>query len=202
MSALPWERLAAQSPLYAEGDYHKAAYRLIMEQVLYASDARSRVAYELIVKHRKEYDALLAQLGMRITHNPHMGYVLATPDQYVAEKMRLSETRLALVLRRLYDDKMHAAEILAGEAFVDMIELERAYKDLLGREFPARSQIEEQLHALKRYGIVRLEDSHDEQRLQAVIRPGIVDILGETALLQLAAHAGSPELEEDTDENA
>lgn len=196
-----WERLAAQSQTYAESDYQKAGYRLVMEQILYASDQRSRLAYELVVKHRKDYDTLLAQLGMTITHNPHMGYVVATPNQYVADKMRLAETRLALVLRRLYDDKMHATEILAGEAFVDMIELERAYKDLLNRELPAKAVLEEQLQALKRYGIARLEETRDEQRLQVVIRPGIVDVLGETALLQLAAHANTLE-EEDTDEAA
>ncbi|TAA19942.1 DUF4194 domain-containing protein [Pseudoxanthomonas winnipegensis] len=196
-----WERLAAQSQTYAESDYQKAGYRLVMEQILYASDQRSRLAYELVVKHRKDYDTLLAQLGMTITHNPHMGYVVATPNQYVADKMRLTETRLALVLRRLYDDKMHATEIVAGEAFVDMIELERAYKDLLNRELPAKAALEEQLQALKRYGIARLEETRDEQRLQVVIRPGIVDVLGETALLQLAAHANTLE-EEDTDETA
>ncbi|ACE85261.1 DUF4194 domain-containing protein [Cellvibrio japonicus] len=196
-----WERLAAQSQIYAEIDYQKAGYQLVMEQVLYASDRRSRIAYELIVKHRKDYDNLLAQLGMTITHNPHMGYVVATPSQYVADKMRLSDTRLALVLRRLYDDKMHATEILAGEAFVDMIELERAYKDLLNRELPTKAVLEEQLQAMKRYGIVRLEDTHDEQRLQVAIRPGIVDVLGEMALLQLAAYANTPG-EEDTDETA
>lgn len=196
-----WERLANQSQTYAESDYQKAGYRLVMEQVLYASDQRSRIAYELIVKHRKDYDTLLAQLGMTITHNPHMGYVVATPSQYVSDKMRLAETRLALVLRRLYDDKMHATEIVAGEAFVDMIELERAYKDLLDRELPTKAVLEEQLQALKRYGIARLEETRDEQRLQVVIRPGIVDVLGETALLQLAAHANTPE-EEDADEAA
>lgn len=196
-----WERLATQSQTYAESDFQKAGYRLVMEQVLYASDPRSRLAYELIVRHRKEYDALLAQLGMTITHNPHMGYVVATPSQYVADKMRLSETRLALVLRRLYDDKMHVAEIVGGEAFIDMIELERAYKDLLNRELPISSILNEQLQAMKRYGIARLEDTHDEQRQQVVIRPGIVDVLGETALLQLASHANA--LEEDaSDETA
>lgn len=194
-----WERLAAQGQIYAESDYQKAGYRLVMEQVLYASDPRSRLAYELVVKHRKEYDALLADLGMTITHNPHMGYVVATPSQYVADKMRLAETRLALVLRRLYDDRMHATEIVAGEAFVDMIELERAYKDLLDRELPARALLEEQLQAMKRYGIARLEETRDEQRIQVVIRPGIVDVLGETALLQLAAHANTQEAG-DTDE--
>ena len=196
-----WERLAAQQQTYAESDYQKAAYRLVMEQVLYAADPRSRIAYELIIKHRKDYDALLAQLGMTIVHNPHMGYVVATPNQYVADKMRLSETRLALVLRRLYDDKMHATEIVAGEAFIDMIELERAYKDLLDRELPATAVLNEQLQAMKRYGIARLEDTNDEQRLQVVIRPGIVDVLGETALLQLAAHANALE-QETPDETA
>ena len=195
-----WERLTAHSEIYAENDFKKAAYRLVMEQVLYASDRGSRIAYELVVKHRKEYDAVLDDLGMTITHNAHMGYVVATPNQYVAEKMRLAETRLALLLRRLYDDKMHATEIVAGEAFVDMIELERAYKDLLNRELPPKAVIEEQLQAMKRYGIARLEGTRDEQRLQVVIRPGIVDVLGETALLQLAAHATMDE--EDTDEAA
>ena len=196
-----WERLAAQNPAYAEGDYQKAGYRLVMEQVLYAGDPRSRLAYELVVRHRRDYDALLAQLGMTITHNPHMGYLVATPNQYVAEKMRLAETRLALVLRRLYDDKMHATEIVTGEAFVDMIELERTYKDLLKRELPATAVPNEHLQAMKRYGMVRLEETRDEQRLQVAIRPGIVDVLGETALLQLAAHASLPD-EEDADEAA
>ena len=196
-----WERLAAQSQTNVESDYQKAGYRLVMEQVLYAADPRSRLAYELIVRHRKDYDALLAQLGMTITHNPHMGYLVATPNQYVAEKMRLAETRLALVLRRLYDDKKHATEIVTGEAFVDMIELERAYKDLLKRELPATAVLNEHLQTMKRYGIVRLEETRDEQRLQVAIRPGIVDVLGETALLQLAAHASLPD-EEDADEAA
>ena len=196
-----WERLAAQSQTNVESDYQKAGYRLVMEQVLYAADPRSRLAYELIVRHRKDYDALLAQLGMTITHNPHMGYLVATPNPYVAEKMRLAETRLALVLRRLYDDKMHATEIVTGEAFVDMIELERAYKDLLKRELPATAVLNEHLQTMKRYGIVRLEETRDEQRLQVAIRPGIVDVLGETALLQLAAHASLPD-EEDADEAA
>ena len=196
-----WERLAAQSQTNVESDYQKAGYRLVMEQVLYAADPRSRLAYELIVRHRKDYDALLAQLGMTITHNPHMGYLVATPNQYVAEKMRLAETRLALVLRRLYDDKMHATEIVAGEAFIDMIELERAYKDLLDRELPATAVLNEQLQAMKRYGIARLEETRDEQRVQVVIRPGIVDVLGESALLQLATHANTLE-EVDADETA
>ena len=191
-----WERLAEQSQTHEVADYQKAGYLLMTKQVLYASDRTSRATYDLIVKHLAAYRDLLGQLGMVVVHNASMSYLVATPNQYVAEKMRLEETRLALVLRRLYDDKMHATEIVAGEAFIDMIELERAYKDLLNRELPVTAALNEQLQAMKRYGIARLEDTNDEQRQQVVIRPGIVDVLGETALLQLAAHANALEGEE------
>lgn len=196
-----WERLAEQSQLHTVGDYQQAGYRLMMEQVLYANDRRSRTAYDLIVKHLAAYRELLGKFGMTVVHNHHMSYLVATPNQYVAEKMRLSETRLALVLRRLYDDKIHATEVIGGEAFVDLVELERAYKDLLGRELPEQGDLKELLLAMKRYGIARIEEASDEQPFQVVIRPGIADVLGETALLQLAAHAPAED-EEESDEAA
>ncbi|WP_130617952.1 DUF4194 domain-containing protein [Dyella amyloliquefaciens] len=194
-----WERLAEQNPHYVAGDYESAGYRLLLEQVLYASDRRSRTAYDLVVKHLGAYRELLGQLGVSILHNAHMSYLVALPNQAVAEKMRLSETRLALVLRRLYDDKMHATEVVAGEAFIDLIELERSFKELLGRELPDQASLRDQVDALKRYGIVRREDTEDEQPFVIVIRPGIVDVLGETALLQLAAYATAID-EEDASE--
>jgi len=194
-----WERLAEQSQIHVAGDYENAGYRLLLEQVLYANDRRSRTAYDLIVKHLGAFREVLGQLGVSITHNHHMAYLVATPNQAVAEKMRLSETRLALILRRLYDDKMHATEVVAGEAFVDLIELERAFKELLGRDLPDQATLREQVDTLKRYGIARREDATDEQPFMIVIRPGIVDVLGENALLQLAAHATASN-EEDTDE--
>lgn len=196
-----WERLAEQSQIHTVGDFQQAGYRLMMEQVLYAADRRSRVAYDLIVKHLATYRELLGKLGMIVVHNPHMSYLVATPNQYVAEKMRLSETRLALVLRRLYDDKIHATEVVAGEAFVELIELERAYKDLLARELPDKAELRDLLQAMKRYGLAKFEEADDDQPFQVVIRPGIVDVLGETALLQLASHAPVAG-EEDDDEAA
>lgn len=184
-----WERLAELNPLHTVSDYQNAAYQLVMKQVLYATDRGSRVAYDLIVKHFSTYRELLEKLGMTVVHNHHMSYLVATPNQYVADKMRLPETRLALVLRRLYDDKMHATEVVAGEAFVELIELERAYKDLLGRDLPEQRELAILLRAMKRYGVARVEDAADDQPFQVVIRPGIAEVLGETALLQLAAHA-------------
>lgn len=186
---ISWDKVAEQSQLYVADDLRKAGYRLVMEQVIYATDARSRGTYEILTKYLVSYRELLSNLGITVIHNPHMSYIVAVPNQYIAEKMRLGETRLALVLRRLYDDKMYATEIVAGEAHVTVHDLEAAYKDLMGKELPENAALRDLLAALKRYGLVRLEEAHDEQPFTVVVRPGIVDVLGETALLQLAAHA-------------
>lgn len=192
---ISWEKVAEQSQLYVADDLRKAGYRLVMEQVIYATDPRSRGTYEILTKYLVNYRELLATLGMTVIHNPHMSYIVAVPNQYIAEKMRLGETRLALVLRRLYDDKMYATEIVAGEAHVTVHDLEAAYKDLMGKELPDNAALRDLLAALKRYGLVRLEEAHDEQPFTVVVRPGIVDVLGETALLQLAAHAPDTSLD-------
>ena len=69
-----WERLAAQSSgLYEEQDYQQAAYRLMMEQVIYAGDRGGRVPYELVTRHLGAFRDTFEQFGMTITHNPHHG---------------------------------------------------------------------------------------------------------------------------------
>lgn len=195
-----WERLAEQGQPYAPDDFRRAAYRLVMEQAIYATDRGSRVAYDLIVKHFSTYRELLGQLGMTVIHNTHMSYVVAIPSQYVGEKMRLNETRLALVLRRLYDDKINATELIAGEAHVTVHELERAYRDLMDRDLPDNTELRDLAQSMKRFGLARMIDATDEQPFVIVVRPGIVDILGETALLQLASHAPADGEEEDSSE--
>ena len=197
---ITWERLAEQSNnMYLPADFEKAAYQLSVEQVLYESDRLSKVSYALILKHLPHYRDLLGRFGVVLTHNAFHAYLAAVPMHHVAEKMRLSETRLALVLRRLYDDRMRAADIIDGEAFIALEELERAYRELLQRDLPERGEVRELAGAMKRYGIARLEETEDLQRFQIVVRPGITDVLGESALHQLAAHAPDAE---DTDEAA
>ncbi len=197
-----WERIAEQSQgLYQSADYEQAAYRLMVEQVVYATDRGSRLTYDLVAKHLAQYRDLFERFGMEIQHNHFHSYIVAIPTHRVAPKMRLAETRHALVLRRLYDDKMHAAEVDAGEAFISLEELERAYKELLDRDLPERGELRELMASMKRFGIGRLEDLEEGQPFQIIVRPGIVEVLGETALLQLASHA--PELDtEVSDETA
>jgi hypothetical protein len=111
----------------------------------------------------------------------------------------LEETRLALLLRRVYDDRINAVDIVDGEAFVTLEELEQLYKELLGRQLPDRAEMRELVRSLKRNGMAREIESEDDQPFQIAIRPAITDILGETALLQLAAYGVDAE---DTDEEA
>ncbi|AZD36983.1 MULTISPECIES: DUF4194 domain-containing protein [Pseudomonas] len=185
-----WERLAEDSSEnYVAEDFEKAAYRLIVSQAIYAGDHGSRLSYHLIVKYLSAFKEVLSKLGMSLRHNHHHSYLVAIPNHQVAEKMRLNETRLALVLRRFYDDRMHTAEVTDGEAYISLEELERAYREWLARDLPERADLKELVVALKRYGMVRLQDSEDGQPFKIVIRPGITDILGETALHQLAAYA-------------
>lgn len=200
-----WERLATQSSgLYEEQDYQQAAYRLMMEQVIYASDRGGRVPYELVTRHMGAFRDVFEQFGMTIIHNPHHGYVVAIPRHAFGARMRLEETRLALLLRRVYDDRINAVDIVDGEAFVTMEELEQLYKDLLGRQLPEKREMRELVRSLKRNGMAREVDAADDQPFQIAIRPAITDVLGQTALLQLAAYAVDPEVveEEADDETA
>ena len=199
-----WERLAAQSNgLYEEQDYQQAAYRLMMEQVIYAGDRGSRVPYEIVTRHLGNFRDAFEQFGMTITHNPHHGYVVAIPRHAFGARMRLEETRLALLLRRVYDDRINAVDIVDGEAFVTLEELEQLYKELLGRQLPDRAEMRELVRSLKRNGMAREIEAADDQPFQIAIRPAITDILGQTALLQLAAYGVDPEVvEEEADDEA
>lgn len=199
-----WERLATHSNgLYEEQDYQQAAYRLMMEQVVYAGDRGGRQPYELITRHLGAFRDVFEQFGMTITHNPHHGYVVAIPRHAFGARMRLEETRLALLLRRVYDDRINAVEVVGGEAFVTLEELEQLYKDLLGRQLPDRGEMRDLVRSLKRNGMAREIETADDQPFQIAIRPAITDILGQTALLQLAAYGVDPEVvEEENDDEA
>jgi len=198
-----WERLAEDSSEnYMAEDFEKAAYRLMVSQAIYAGDHGSRLPYHLIVKYLAAFKEVLSKFGVNLIHNPHHSYLVAIPSHQVAEKMRLHETRLALVLRRFYDDKMHTAEVIGGEACISLEELERAYREWLGRGLPDRADLKDLVTALRRYGMVRLQNSDDGQPFSIVIRPGITDILGESALYQLAAYASNDSDAEFDDETA
>jgi hypothetical protein len=197
-------RLAAGSNgQFTEDDLEKAATRLLAYQVIYAGDHGSRQAYELIVAHLATFQAVFQPLGRSILHRPHHGYVAMLARQRVGPRLRLSETRLGVVLRRLYNDKMRRADIDNGEIVTDLVELQQVWQDYLSLEWKFRQgELDEQLRTLKRIGIVQIRPSDEpDSPIQIVIRAAIEDVFGETVLHQLAAY-GADDDKDDADETA
>lgn len=173
-----------------ESDFEQAAYKLLTEQAIYASDRGSLGPYDLITKHYSAYRECYGRVGLDLRHNSLHSYLVLVPRQNVAGKMRLAETRLALALRKLYDDRMHEASIENGEARVTAEELEAVYREALKMSLPERGALRELIRELKRYGIVRLLDE-DPATFQIAVRPAINEVIGETTLLQLASYASA-----------
>ena len=77
----------------------------------------------------------------------------------------------------------------------DYIELQEKFHLMTGRDLPSRGELDTLLRSAKRWGIARRLEDEDSGRLSALqeqsagglaIRPAIVDVLGETALMRLA----------------
>jgi hypothetical protein len=124
-----WNTLSQMSNgIHTVQDFERTAYRLITEQVLYASDRSARVAYHLIVDHFDDYVAALAPLGIRLERNAHYRYVVALPAHDEGTPVTLGETLLLLVLRQRYDEAARQGRIEdQGEVVVELPELQEAY---------------------------------------------------------------------------
>lgn len=188
-----WSTLSQQSNgVYQPGDFEQAAYRLITEQVLYSSDRGSRVAYTLVESYLADFTDALKPFGVQLERNPHHRYVVALPTHGAGSVVTLAETLLALVLRRLYDQGMRRGEVAEhGEVLVELADLQEHYQGLTGRALPDTGTLRTLLGQLKRWGIARVEDTdaEDPQPFAVVIRPAIVEVLGEQWLQRLDQHA-------------
>ena len=189
-----WNTLSQQSNgLYTVQDFERAAYRLVVEQALYASDRHSRHAYHLVEDHYDDFVAALAPLGIRLERNAHYRYLIALPAHSESAPVSLAETLLLLVLRQRYDEAMRQGRVEdEGVVTVDLPELQEAYQALTGREMPDTGALRELARTLKRWGVCRLAESEpdDPQPFHLQVRPAIVEVLGEQWLQRLAQHSG------------
>lgn len=187
-----WNTLSQLSNgIHTVQDFERAAYRLVTEQVLYASDRGGRVAYHLIEDHFDDYLAALAPLGIRLQRNAHYRYVVALPTHGEGTSVTLEETLLLLVLRQRYDEAMRQGQIEdQGEVIVELPELQEAYQALVGRPMPDVGTLRSLARALKRWGVCRLvESEHDDpQPFHLRARPAIVEVVGEQWLQRLDQH--------------
>jgi len=187
-----WNTLSQQSNgVYAVADFERAAYRLVTEQMLYAGDRGTRVAYHLVEDHFDDFVAALAPLGIRLERNAHYRYVVALPAHGEGTPVTLDETLLLLVLRQRYDEAMRQGRIEdQGEVIVELPELQEAYQALIGRPMPETGALRTLVRTLRRWGVCRLVDSEpdDPQPFHLRVRPAIVEVVGETWLQRLDQH--------------
>jgi hypothetical protein len=199
-----WNTLSQMSNgVYAVADFERAAYRLVTEQVLYASDRGTRVAYHLVEDHFDDFLAALAPLGIRLERNAHYRYVVALPVHGEGVPVTLEETLLLLVLRQRYDEAMRQGQVEEqGEVIVELPELQEACQALLGRPMPEVGALRMLARTLRRWGVCRLVDSEadDPQPFHLRVRPAIVEVLGEAWLQRLDQH--NTDDSEDADETA
>ena len=176
---------------YAVADFERAAYRLVTEQVLYASDRGARIAYHLVEDHFDDYVSALAPLGIRLERNAHYRYVVALPAHAEGVPVTLEETLLLLVLRQRYDEAARQGNIEElGEVVVELPDLQEAYQALVARPMPEVGSLRALARTARRWGVARLVDSDpdDPQPFHLRVRPAIVDIVGETWLQRLDQH--------------
>lgn len=179
-----------------EDDFESAANRLVAEQVLYAADRGSKVAYGLIRDFEREFKRALEPLGYGLRVNSQLRYVCAIPRHAKASTATVEQTLLALVLRKIFDeDTRNGLHDENGEVACDLVTLEMKYQQVTGgRELASGGKLVALMQWMKRWGIARTSDEdgdqadhhHVDQPYIVVIRPGIADVLGEAPLARIA----------------
>ena len=170
-----------------EDDFEAAANRLITEQVLYAADRGSRVAYGLIRDFEREFKRALEPLGYVVRINSQLRYACAIPKH--------TKSSPVTVERKIFDEETrngHHDE--NGEVACDLVTLEVKYKQTTGgRELATGGKLVALMQWMRRWGIARVDDEgsslpgHDgDQPYMVIIRPGIAEVLGEAALARIA----------------
>ena len=187
-----WNTLSQQSNgLYVVADFERAAYRLVTEQVLYAADARSRSAYHLVEAYLEDFAGALDPLGIRLERNAHHRYVVALPKHGDGTPVRLDETLLLLVLRQRYDEGMKQGLVEdQGEVAVELPDLQEAWPALTGRPMPEVGSLRARAATARRWGVCRLVEGEADalQPFHLMVRPAIVEIVGEQWLHRLDQH--------------
>ncbi len=192
-----WEPPAsATDGEHTADEFEAAAYRLLAEQVLYHADRHSRISYWLVDRFERDFRRALDPLGIEVLVNRQLRYACALPRHAKTGTASVSQTLLALVLRSIYDESARLGQVNEeGEVACDLVELAEKYRLATGRDLPAKGEFDSLMRTLQRWGIARKGDEtgsiEDEGDLQGqpyavVIRPAIVDVLGEAALARLA----------------
>jgi hypothetical protein len=187
-----------------EDDFEAAANRLVTEQVLYAVDRGSKVAYGLIRDFERDFKRALEPLGYAVRVNSQLRYACAIPKHAKSSPVTVEQTLLALVLRKIFDEETRTGHHDEnGEVVCDLVTLEVKYKQTTGgRELATGGKLAALMQWMRRWGIARVSDEdgdqlghYADQPYVVIIRPGIAEVLGEAALTRIALFTPDAEVE-------
>ena len=197
-----WDAIEEKTKSIVTTDLLEAtAYRLVSEQVLYAADIKSRTSYSLVEQYERDFSHALAPLGVKLLVNRRLRFACAIPRHAKASLATTEQTLMALVLLSMYEESGRAGRLNDdGEVVCDLVELGEKYRVSTNRQMPIAGKLEELMRSMKRWGIARtMADEQDgppgqeerDQPFVVVIRPGIMEVLNEAALVRLAQFAAA-----------
>jgi hypothetical protein len=191
-----WDDIAVRSSgQHTAQELEAAAYRLVAEQVLYYADRHSRTAYWMVERFERDFKHALAPLGITVEVNRQKRYAYALPRHPKAGTASVAQTVLALVLRAIYDESARLGQFTDdGEVVCDLVELDEKYRLMTRRELPPKGELDALMKSMKRWGIAKKseeqvgdgDDLTASQPYVVIIRPAIVDLLGEAALQRIS----------------
>ncbi|AOY00911.1 DUF4194 domain-containing protein [Jeongeupia sp. USM3] len=188
-----WQQLAEASGCFDAVDFERAAYRLMTDQVIYRDDHGCQQLYFLIERYEKALQKVLEPFGVKLRVNPEHNYAVALPTHERQTPVPSKLTVLALVLLKLYHlGAQHNGFNDQAEIECDLPSLQQLYVEVTAGELPRVAELDDMLRHFKRWGIARrvavTSDVGDAgaQPFVIMIRPAILDVLGEGALARLA----------------
>lgn len=186
-----WERFAEDNEIYLASDFAGAMYQLITEQALYYHNRDQRNAYNIVKSATAQFKEAASICGCDLHISDDYAFVAAIPKGVRRNPVSQADTLLALVLRKLYQERMTAAELLdTGSAVVTIEDLQGTYRSLTNRELPASmTELRDTIKRMKRYGLAKEQKAEDDdlQPFDVEILPGIVVLLSDAAMQRLAA---------------
>ena len=186
-----WSTLAESSDIYEASDFQNAAYQLLCSQVLYESEHRQRVSYQLVAAYRPAFMEVFDLFGMQLRFNDAFRYCYAIPHGSKQAVLPLQDTLLMLVLCKLWHERASRGELDDGNAVVAIEELQESYRAETGRELPTQvGQVRELIERVKRFGAAKTLKNEDDatQPFDIAILPGIEVLVSEVTLAKLTAH--------------
>lgn len=191
-------------------DFSELMIRLLDHGVLCRDESkREAELYDRFLQVRELVDDYLSVLRIRLLHESRFHSLRLFPpgaevpgladseegfNSGLRERLSQQEVAVILVLRAEYDKALREGEIDEdGQVLLPLEALNLACSNLLGRPLP--EQVTERRALFRRLRQLRLirtasDDSLDEAEAWLTIRPGIISLVTDTVLAQLAGTAG------------